>query len=135
MEIPKVRSRCASARGGRAQRAMPVRGKDAAPAESGRRSPAERARMERAGAERARAERSAAERAPGAAGPPGEARRAESPGQCRTGRDRGRERAEHERVEKAMGKDVLRPREKEHVDWVTNLVNLPHDPELNTRRS
>jgi hypothetical protein len=31
-------------------------------------------------------------------------------------------------------KNALRPREKEHVDWVTNLVNTPHDPELKTRR-
>ncbi len=31
-------------------------------------------------------------------------------------------------------KDGLRKRELEHIDWVTNLVNLPHDPELRTRR-
>jgi hypothetical protein len=48
------------------------------------------------------------------------------------------ERAEAERLKaekaRARGKDELRKGEKEHVDWVTNLVNLPHDPELETRK-
>jgi ribosome assembly protein YihI (activator of Der GTPase) len=41
--------------------------------------------------------------------------------------------AKEARKRKGKG-DVLGRREKEHVDWVTNLVNQPHDPELNSRK-
>ena len=37
------------------------------------------------------------------------------------------------RPEKAKNKP-LRKAEAEHIDWVTNLVNIPNDPDLKTRR-
>lgn len=83
---------------------------------------AERARVE---AERKRVEAEAKAKVEAAARAKAEAAAA---------RGRGKVPAQSERNAKPGKDKPLRKGEAEHIDWVTNLVNLPHDPELKTRR-
>jgi hypothetical protein len=78
----------------------------------GRKARAEKARLEREAAEQAKADRLAEERAQA---------------------ERARLEKEREKARKKDKDEPLRGREQEHVDWVTNLVNISHDPALDSR--